>query len=79
MNTTHKKRTNVTLNAENLATAREFGLNVSAISDAALTEAIQAARASTWADTNAAAIKERRDWISENGTPLADFQVLKVT
>ena len=34
--TTEKQRTNVTLTAANLAAARELGLNVSAISDAAV-------------------------------------------
>ncbi|MFW8634820.1 type II toxin-antitoxin system CcdA family antitoxin [Cribrihabitans pelagius] len=46
-----KKRTNVTLNAANLTKAREFGLNVSAISDAALAEAVALAEPGT--DRNA--------------------------
>ena len=75
--TTEKQRTNITLSATNLAAARELGLNVSAISDAALAEAVRAARAEAWARENAAAIAERRTWIEANGTPLADLQVLK--
>ncbi|GGW39212.1 hypothetical protein GCM10011452_29340 [Gemmobacter lanyuensis] len=73
-----KQRTNVTLTATNLAAARAFGLNVSAISDAALAEAVRAARAEAWAAENATAISERRTWIESNGTPLADLQVLKL-
>ena len=73
---TEKQRTNVTLTAANLAAARELGLNVSAISDAAVSEAVRTARA--WAAENAEAISERRAWIETNGTPLADLQVLKV-
>jgi len=73
-----KQRTNVTLSAENIAAARELGLNVSAISDAALAEAVRAARAGRWREENAEAIAERRSWIDENGTPLADLQVLKL-
>ena len=42
--TAEKRRTNITLNATNLAAARELGLNVSVISDAALAEAVRAAR-----------------------------------
>ncbi|WP_171181062.1 type II toxin-antitoxin system CcdA family antitoxin [Ruegeria sp. HKCCD8929] len=72
-----KQRTNVTLNAKNLAKAREFGLNVSAISDAALADAVAQAQAKAWAEENAAAIAERREWIKKNGTPLADVQVLR--
>ena len=76
--TTEKKRTNVTLTAANLADARELGLNVSAISDAAVAEAVRVAKAEAWVQENAAAIEERRTWIEANGTPLADLQVLKI-
>jgi antitoxin CcdA len=75
--TTEKQRTNITLSATNLAAARELGLNVSAISDAALAEAVRAAKADAWARENAEAIAERRAWIEAHGTPLADLQVLK--
>jgi len=74
---TEKQRTNVSLTASTLAAARELGLNVSAISDAALAEAVRAAKAEAWARENAEAIAERRAWIEANGTPLADLQVLK--
>lgn len=76
--TTEKQRTNVSLTASNLAAARELGLNVSAISDAALAEAVRVAKAEAWARENAEAIAERRAWIEANGTPLADLQVLKL-
>ena len=76
--TTEKQRTNITLSATNLAAARELRLNVSAISDAALAEAVRAAKAEAWTRENAEAIAERRAWIEERGTPLADLQVLKI-
>ncbi len=69
----------ISLTAANLAAARELGLNVSAISDAAVAEAVRAARAEAWAAENAAAISERRTWIEANGTPLADLQVSKIS
>lgn len=72
-----KQRTNITLNAANLAAARELGLNVSAISDAAIAAAVKAARADRWRKENAAAIAERRAWIETNGPPLADLQAPK--
>lgn len=75
---TEKQRTNVSLTASTLAAARELGLNVSAISDAALAEAVRMAKAEAWARENAEAIAERRAWIEANGTPLADLQVLKL-
>lgn len=72
-----KQRTNVTLTATTLAAARDLGLNVSAISDAALARAVREAEAAAWARENAAAIAERRAWIEANGAPLSDIQVLK--
>lgn len=75
---TGKSRTSVTLDSRLLRTARALGLNVSAISEAALAEAIRRAEAEAWARENAAAIAERRVWIETNGPPLADLQVLKL-
>ncbi|KGK99854.1 type II toxin-antitoxin system CcdA family antitoxin [Thalassobacter sp. 16PALIMAR09] len=76
--TSEKQRTNITLTATNLTAARELGLNVSAISDAAVADAVRLAKAEAWAQENATAITERRAWIEANGTPLADLQVLKI-
>jgi antitoxin CcdA len=76
--TSEKQRTNVTLTAENLTAARALGLNVSAISDAAVAEAVRTARAKAWAEENASALSERRAWIEANGTPLVELQVLKL-
>ncbi|EIE49398.1 hypothetical protein AL036_09210 [Salipiger aestuarii] len=73
-----KQRTNVTLTAGTLEKARKFGLNVSAISDAALARAVAEAESRAWADRNAAAIAERRRWIETHGAPLADVQVLRI-
>lgn len=76
--TTKKQRTNVSLTIENLTAARELGLDVSAISDAAVTGAVRAARAEAWTTENATAISERRAWIGANGTLLADLQMMKL-
>ena len=72
-----KQRTNVTLSSDTLSAARELGLNVSAISDAALAEAVRRARAAAWAEANKDALAERQAWIDANGPPLRDIQVLK--
>ncbi|MGH1416154.1 MAG: type II toxin-antitoxin system CcdA family antitoxin [Pelagimonas sp.] len=72
-----KQRTNVSLSAGNLAAARELGLNVSAISDAALAHAVKQAQAQNWAQENRSAIAERQAWIDANGLPLADVQLLQ--
>ncbi|MFY2823889.1 type II toxin-antitoxin system CcdA family antitoxin [Ruegeria sp. MALMAid1280] len=76
-NAQEKQRTNVTLTSGNLEKARQLGLNVSAISDAALADAVAKAEAELWAKENAKAIAERQKWIEENGTPLADIQALR--
>jgi len=72
-----KQRTNVTLSADSLAAARRLALNVSAISDAALSQAVKHAEAQAWAEENREAIEARRHWIERNGLPLDDLQVLK--
>jgi antitoxin CcdA len=72
-----KQRTNVTIDARALAAARRLSLNVSAISEAAVVEAVRRAEARAWAEENAAAIAERRAWIEAQGAPLARFQALK--
>ena len=61
-----------------MTAARALGLNASAISDAALAEAVRAAKADIRARENAEAITERRAWIEAQGAPLADLQVLKI-
>ena len=73
-----KQRTNVSLDAANLAAARALGLNISAISNAALDTAVREAKAAEWARENADALAERRAWIDANGPALADLQVLKI-
>ena len=73
-----KQRTHITLTCANLAAARELGLNVSAISDAAVAEAVRLARAKAWTRENAVSIAERCAWIEANGALLVDLQVLKI-
>ncbi|HBB82514.1 MAG TPA: hypothetical protein DC031_04390 [Sulfitobacter sp.] len=73
-----KKRTKVTLTKANLAAVRELGFNVSAISDAAVADAVRMAKSKAWAEQNAAAIAEHRAWIEANGTPATDLRVLKI-
>jgi antitoxin CcdA len=78
MSAAQKQRTNVTLSADTLADARALGLNVSAISDAALADAVRHAKAKAWAEENAEAIAIRKSRIEAEGMPLADIQVFKI-
>lgn len=72
-----KRRTNVSIDAGLLDAARELGLNVSAISEAALAENVRAARAAAWQAENSTALAQRRVWIATNGAPLASWQAWK--
>lgn len=72
-----KQRTNVSLDVETLSAARELGLNISAISNVALEQAVRSARQKAWHQQNADAIEERKNWLSKNGLPLAEVQLLK--
>jgi antitoxin CcdA len=72
-----KRRANVTLSGDLIDAARALDLNVSAIAEAALAEAVRAARAKAWAEENAEALAQRRAWIEANGMPLARWQMWK--
>ncbi len=73
--TSREKRTNGTIDAHLLDAARELGLNVSAISEAALVQERRVVRARAWRAENADALMQRKAWIEEKGTPLSDWQV----
>lgn len=73
-----KTRTSVTIDADTLAAAREFNLNVSAISESAVNDAVRAARAKAWHAENAESLDADRQRIEKHGTYLADIQVLKL-
>jgi antitoxin CcdA len=72
-----KARANVTLDADLLAEARAFELNVSAIAEGALEAAVRAERARRWSEENAEAIELRRRRVEEKGLLLADYAVWK--
>lgn len=73
MNVQAKRKTSLTLDAGALDEARALGLNVSAVADAALREAVEAARRQKWLDENAEAFAAQADWHARNGHPLADI------
>ena len=68
-----KRKTSLTLDIETLESARELGINVSAVTEAALIEAVAAARRKQWLDENAAAFAAQSDWHERHGHPLADI------
>ena len=70
---TGKRKTSMTLDAEVLDEARELGLNVSAITDAALRDAVAKARREQWVRQNADAFAAQANWHETHGHPLADI------
>ncbi|MCR8827995.1 type II toxin-antitoxin system CcdA family antitoxin [Pseudosulfitobacter koreensis] len=70
-----KRKTSLTLDAEALEGARELGINVSAVAEAALVKAVAEARRDKWLVENASAFAAQSDWHEHNGHPLADIIV----
>jgi antitoxin CcdA len=68
-----KKRTTLTLTRGTVEQAQSMGLNLSAIADAAIAEAVRKARREAWAKEHAAALRAQDDWIDRHGHPFADI------
>ncbi|MFO1208841.1 MAG: type II toxin-antitoxin system CcdA family antitoxin [Amaricoccus sp.] len=68
-----KRKTSVTLDAAALDAARELGVNVSAVADDALRQAVREARRRRWVEENAEAFAAQAEWHARNGHPLADI------
>ena len=68
-----KRKTSLTLSADALNAAKELGINVSAVSDAALGEAVDEARRKKWLAENADAFAAQSEWHELNGHPLQDI------
>ena len=73
MGTALKRKTSLTLSAETLDAARELGVNVSAVADAALHRAVAEERHRHWIEENAEAFAAQAEWHERNGHPLADI------
>ncbi len=68
-----KRKTSLTLDAVVLDAARDLGINVSAVTDAALQTAVAEARRRKWLDENEDAFAAQAEWHDRNGHPLADI------
>jgi antitoxin CcdA len=65
----------VTIDAAALDAARDLGINVSAVADAALRKAVVEVQRKRWLDENADAFARQAEWHDRNGHPLADILV----
>ena len=75
MATATKRKTSVTIDAAALDAARDLGLDVSAVADAALQKAVTEARRGKWLDENAEAFARQAEWHERNDHPLVDILV----
>ncbi len=73
MNTVARRKTSLTLDAAALDSAKELGINVSAVAEAALFKAIAEARQKRWLEENADAFAAQARWHERNGHPLAEI------
>lgn len=73
MNAQSRRKTSLTLDAAALDEARQFGVNVSAVADAALKAANREARNRQWREENAEAFAGQAAWHEKHGHPLAEI------
>jgi len=67
LSTSPKKPVNLSLNSDLLRLGRELGLNVSALAEQALAEAVKACLQEAWVKENAEAIKAYNRHVEEQG------------
>ncbi len=72
--TATRRATNVTLPVDLLSQARVLGLNISQVCERGLIAEIAKSRAEQWLEENRAALASSRDYVEQNGLPLAKFR-----
>ncbi|KIC23784.1 MULTISPECIES: type II toxin-antitoxin system CcdA family antitoxin [unclassified Leisingera] len=73
MTASAKRKTSLTLDAQALDRAKALGINVSAVAETALMQAVAEARRKQWLKENADAFAAQSDWHEQHGHPLADI------
>lgn len=73
MTSATKRKTSFTLDVEALDCARELGINVSAVAERALLNAVSEMQRKKWRDENTEAFARQSEWHECNGHPLADI------
>jgi antitoxin CcdA len=71
-----RKSVNVSLDTGVVAAAREAGLNLSQISEAAIRRATKAEQERRWKEENREALEGWNRWYETNGDPLAHLRAL---
>ncbi len=70
-----RRATNVSLDSEHLAEARELGINVSQACERGLVQTIAEARAERWLEENRDAIESYSRYVEERGLPLEGLRL----
>ena len=70
-----RKATNISIDANLQAEARELGVNISRAAEDGLRKAVRLAKETAWKAENAGAIAEYNKYVEENGLPLADLRM----
>lgn len=73
MATATRRKTSLTLDADALERAKDLGINVSAVAEAALIKAVAESRRKKWLAENAEAFAAQSAWHQRHGHPLADI------
>lgn len=69
-----KRATNLNLSVDALDAARQLGLNISQVCDAALREAVRCEQERRWRDEHAGFIKTYNETIAQEGLPLEQWR-----
>ena len=72
--TAPKKATNLTVNSDLLAQAKELGINISAVLELSLAQRVKQVKADIWLTENQEAIEAYNQDVDENGVFGDDFR-----
>ena len=71
-----RRPVNMSIDTGIVAAAKEAGVNMSRVTEAALRVAIKTERERRWKDENREWIEAHNRWIDENGIPLSGLETL---
>lgn len=70
-----RRAVNLSLDGDLVKAAKEAGINISQVSEAALRAATKAEQDRRWKEENRAAFDYWNKWVERNGLPLAKYRV----
>jgi antitoxin CcdA len=70
-----RKAVNVSIDTGVVAAAREVGLNLSQVCEAAIRQATKAEQDRRWQEENRAWAEACNEWVEENGLPLERYRM----